>query len=55
VKPGITGLWQIESRTDAGPESIELYDRQYLDNWSFSKDIRILCRTVVCVFRGSGL
>jgi len=55
VRPGITGLWQIESRADAGPESIELYDRQYLDNWTFGKDLRILKLTVICVLSGSGL
>jgi lipopolysaccharide/colanic/teichoic acid biosynthesis glycosyltransferase len=55
VRPGITGLWQIESRADAGPESIELYDRQYLDHWTFGKDLRILALTVICVLSGSGL
>ena len=55
VRPGITGLWQIESRIDAGPESIEFYDRQYLDNWTFGRDLRILALTVICVLSGSGL
>ena len=55
VRPGITGLWQIESRSDASPESIEVYDRQYLNGWSFGKDMQILCLTVICVLRGSGL
>lgn len=55
VRPGITGLWQIESRADAGPESIELYDRKYLDHWTFARDLRILALTVICVLSGSGL
>jgi lipopolysaccharide/colanic/teichoic acid biosynthesis glycosyltransferase len=55
VRPGITGLWQIEGRSNADPESIEMYDLKYLLDWSLSADLLILCRTVTCVFRGSGL
>ena len=55
VRPGITGLWQIEGRSNADPANIEIYDSQYLANWSLGADLRILCRTVACVFRGSGL
>jgi lipopolysaccharide/colanic/teichoic acid biosynthesis glycosyltransferase len=55
VRPGITGLWQVEGRSNADPDSIEAYDSQYLANWSLGADLRILCRTVGCVLRGSGL
>ncbi len=55
VRPGITGLWQVEGRSNADPSSIESYDSQYLRNWSLGADLRILCRTVTCVLRGSGL
>ncbi len=55
VRPGITGLWQIEGRSNADPSSIEMYDSQYLTNRSLGSDVLILCRTVACVFRGSGL
>ena len=55
VLPGITGLWQIEGRSDASPSTIESYDMKYLNNWSLGADLRILLRTVVCVLRGSGV
>jgi lipopolysaccharide/colanic/teichoic acid biosynthesis glycosyltransferase len=55
VRPGITGLWQVEGRSNADPDSIEAYDSQYLAHWSLGADLRILCRTVGCVLRGSGL
>jgi len=55
VRPGITGLWQIEGRSNADPSSIEMYDAQYLANRSLGADLLILCRTVSCVVRGSGL
>ena len=55
VRPGITGLWQVEGRSNADPANIEVYDSQYLNNWSLGADLRILCRTVTCVLRGSGL
>jgi lipopolysaccharide/colanic/teichoic acid biosynthesis glycosyltransferase len=55
VRPGITGLWQIEGRNNADPSSIEMYDSKYLASRSLGTDLLILCRTVACVFRGSGL
>jgi lipopolysaccharide/colanic/teichoic acid biosynthesis glycosyltransferase len=55
VRPGITGLWQVEGRSNADPSSIESYDSQYLNDWSLGGDLRILWRTVGCVLRGSGL
>jgi lipopolysaccharide/colanic/teichoic acid biosynthesis glycosyltransferase len=55
VRPGITGLWQVEGRSNADPANIEMYDLQYLNHWSLKNDLRILWRTVGCVVRGSGL
>lgn len=55
VRPGITGLWQVEGRSNADPSNIEMYDTQYLANWSLGADLRILWRTAACVLRGSGV
>jgi lipopolysaccharide/colanic/teichoic acid biosynthesis glycosyltransferase len=55
MRPGITGLWQIESRGNASPESIEHYDYTYLRNWSLWLDFKILCRTFVVILQGSGV
>lgn len=54
-RPGITGLWQVSGRSDITDfeEVVEL-DTEYIADWSLSKDIRILWRTVLQVVRGAG-
>jgi lipopolysaccharide/colanic/teichoic acid biosynthesis glycosyltransferase len=45
IKPGITGLWQINGRsTLPWEESIRL-DLYYVENWSLTGDLLILWRT----------
>ncbi len=53
VKPGITCLWQVESREPEFDEWIRL-DMQYIDNWSLGLDLRILARTIPAVLSGQG-
>jgi exopolysaccharide biosynthesis polyprenyl glycosylphosphotransferase len=54
VKPGITGLWQINGRADLSwDESVRL-DLRYVENWSFLLDLQILWKTSSAVRRGSG-
>ena len=54
VKPGITGLWQINGRADLSwDESVRL-DLRYVENWSFVLDLQILWKTLSAVRRGSG-
>jgi exopolysaccharide biosynthesis polyprenyl glycosylphosphotransferase len=54
VKPGITGLWQVNGRSDlAWDEAIRL-DVRYVENWSFLLDLQILWKTWSAVTRGSG-
>jgi exopolysaccharide biosynthesis polyprenyl glycosylphosphotransferase len=49
VRPGVTGYWQVNGRSDVGfPERAEL-DAYYYDNRSFRVDLRILARTVLAV------
>lgn len=54
-RPGLTGLWQISGRNDVSYDSRVAFDRQYVENWSFVEDIRIILKTVpaVCMSRGS--
>jgi len=54
VRPGITGLWQVSGRSDAGNVGMERWDPYYVRNWSLWLDAVILVRTVRVVFRGSG-
>lgn len=54
VTPGITGLWQVEARTNPSFESYINLDTHYVDNWSVWLDIKILLKTVAVVFAGTG-
>jgi exopolysaccharide biosynthesis polyprenyl glycosylphosphotransferase len=49
VRPGVTGLWQIEGRDKPGFESYSRLDRFYVENWSLGLDLSILVRTVPVV------
>jgi lipopolysaccharide/colanic/teichoic acid biosynthesis glycosyltransferase len=46
VKPGITGLWQVEARDDPAFERYQKLDLYYLLNWSIRLDLAILLSTV---------
>ena len=54
VKPGLTGLWQVEGRSDLDMTGLEELDRRYLAEPSLGKDLRILVRTPVAVLAGTG-
>ena len=53
VKPGITCLWQVNSRQPKFDEWIQL-DMEYIDNWSVALDLKILAKTIPAVFSGQG-
>jgi Undecaprenyl-phosphate galactose phosphotransferase WbaP len=54
VRPGITGLWQVSARGEAGVEAQQAYDMYYIRNWSVWLDLHILARTLVVVLSGRG-
>jgi len=54
VKPGLTGLWQVNGRSDLSwDESVRL-DLRYVENWSFALDLQILWKTIWAILRRSG-
>ena len=55
IKPGLTGMWQVSGRSEITDfeEVVEL-DTSYIEQWSIGLDIKILFRTVMVVFTGSG-
>ena len=55
VKPGITGWAQINGRNTINWEQKFEYDVWYVDNLSFSLDIRIFFRTIKKVFVFEGI
>lgn len=54
-RPGLTGLWQVSGRNDVSYDARIAFDRHYVENWSFRKDLWIIVKTVpaVCMSRGS--
>ncbi|MGH1503948.1 MAG: sugar transferase [Acidimicrobiales bacterium] len=45
VRPGITGLWQAEARSNASFAAYRRLDLHYVENWTIGLDIRILLAT----------
>lgn len=47
IKPGITGMWQVSGRSDITDfEEVVRLDTEYISNWNFGLDIKILFKTV---------
>jgi exopolysaccharide biosynthesis polyprenyl glycosylphosphotransferase len=53
VKPGITGLWQVNGRNRIKFDEMVRLDLQYAKSWSPWLDIKILMRTPRAVLRGA--
>ena len=54
VKPGLTGHWQVNGRSEvAYPERAQL-DIDYINNWGLGRDMKILAGTVSAVLRRRG-
>ena len=54
VKPGISGLWQVNGRQDVSFETRIRLDMEYIDNWSLWLDLKILLRTIPAVLKMKG-
>jgi lipopolysaccharide/colanic/teichoic acid biosynthesis glycosyltransferase len=57
VKPGLTGLAQVENGYDSSVSTVVAkvrFDLQYIRSWSIFSDIRIILKTFVVVFTGRG-
>lgn len=55
MKPGITGLWQVSGRSSiTNFEDVVKLDVEYIENWSFGRDLRIIIQTVLVVLKHDG-
>ncbi len=54
IKPGITGLWQVEGRSRTRFDDMVRLDLKYARIWSIWLDLKILLRTPGAVFSGDG-
>lgn len=55
IKPGITGMWQINGRSAVSDfDEVVKLDTEYIDNWSIWLDIKIILKTIFVVFQRKG-
>ena len=54
VKPGITGLWQVNGRSSVKFDEMVRLDLRYARSWSPWLDVKILIRTPRAVITGAG-
>ncbi|MGV2794668.1 exopolysaccharide biosynthesis polyprenyl glycosylphosphotransferase, partial [Clostridium perfringens] len=54
IRPGITGLWQINGRSDLPFEEWVKLDLYYIEHWSFGLEMKILFKTLPIVIKGTG-
>ena len=54
VKPGLTGLWQVEGRSTASFAEMVALDIRYVRSNSLASDLKLLARTVPCVLARRG-
>jgi lipopolysaccharide/colanic/teichoic acid biosynthesis glycosyltransferase len=54
VKPGITGLWQVDGRSKTSFDDMVRLDLRYVQNWSLWLDIKILLKTVKVFLSSKG-
>jgi len=54
VKPGITGMWQVNGRSESSFDDYTRLDLYYVDNWSLTTDLAILLKTIPVVLSGKG-
>jgi lipopolysaccharide/colanic/teichoic acid biosynthesis glycosyltransferase len=52
MKPGITGLWQVEARLDESFDRRAALDLRYIDGWSVWLDMKIIARTIPAMLQG---
>jgi lipopolysaccharide/colanic/teichoic acid biosynthesis glycosyltransferase len=54
MRPGLTGLWQVNARTNPSLAIRVEHDLAYISRWSMLLDLAILLKTIPVVLRGEG-
>ena len=54
VRPGITGLAQVQGRLDLSLQERLYWDIEYVENYNFFLDFKILFQTIISVISRKG-
>jgi exopolysaccharide biosynthesis polyprenyl glycosylphosphotransferase len=54
MRPGLTGPMQVHGRGELNFQERLAVEREYVENYSIRKDVKILLRTVSIIWRGPG-
>jgi exopolysaccharide biosynthesis polyprenyl glycosylphosphotransferase len=54
IKPGITGLWQVDGRSRTSFDEMVRLDLRYVKDWSFWLDVKIILKTARAVLETKG-
>jgi exopolysaccharide biosynthesis polyprenyl glycosylphosphotransferase len=54
LRPGLTGPWQINGRSETPFHEMVRFDYQYVTGWSLARDLEILLSTLPAVLSGRG-
>ncbi len=54
IKPGLTGMWQINGRSELSWEDSIRLDLYYVENWSITMDLMIIFRTAKMLVKPVG-
>jgi exopolysaccharide biosynthesis polyprenyl glycosylphosphotransferase len=54
VKPGLTGLWQVNGRSDLSWKETVRLDLYYVENWSLAGDLLIMLQTIKVLLKPQG-
>ncbi|MHA7287356.1 sugar transferase [Arthrobacter sp. MDT3-44] len=54
IKPGLTGMWQINGRSELSWEDSIRLDLYYVENWSITMDLMIIFRTAKMLLKPVG-
>jgi lipopolysaccharide/colanic/teichoic acid biosynthesis glycosyltransferase len=54
MRPGLTGPMQVHGRGELTFQERLAIEREYVENYSLGKDLRIVLRTASAVFRANG-
>jgi lipopolysaccharide/colanic/teichoic acid biosynthesis glycosyltransferase len=54
LRPGMTGIWQVQGRSESPFQEMIRLDYQYVAGWSLARDIEILFATIPAVVSGRG-